>query len=404
MKKITSLIFSYLFFSVFPLIALEIQNKAESQITEIRGITFTISDATDINCNSATFNVSVTSDGNVSDKGVCYSSINAIPTITDNSISEGSGVGSFTVTLTNLSENTQYYARPYAIENDEVFYSEVKIFTTLVWNSSFTISDATDINCNSATFTVSVTSNCIVSDKGICYSSVNPDPTITDNSISKGSGTENFTATLINLERSTQYYARPYAIVNENISYGAVKTFTTLYEGVKINGILWATRNVAIPKTFTDNSEDAGMFYQWGSNVGWSSVNPLTASDGINIWRDLSETGNSWTSGKNPCPTGWRVPTHAEQQNLINSGSFWDELNGAVGLVCGSGDHTIFLPAAGYRNTSGGSLFYVDRLGNYWSSSPYSTTAFNMTFTDGKATPIYSYHRSFSFPIRCVSE
>ena len=404
MKKIANLFFSFLTFSIFPLIALEIQNEAELQISEIIGTTFTISEATNIKCNSATFNVSVTSDGNVSDKGVCYSSVNPNPTITDNSISEGSGIGNFTVTLTNLSENTLYYVRPYAIENDEVFYGEVKIFTTLVWNLSFTISDATNINCNSATFDLSVTSNCMVSDKGICYSSVNPNPTITDNYISKGSGAGNFTATLINLERSTQYYARPYAIVNEIVSYGNVKIFTTLYEGVSINGILWATRNVAMPKTFTENPKDTGMFYQWGSNVAWSSTDPLKASDGINTWRDLSETGNSWLSGKNPCPTGWRVPTNAEQQNLINSGSFWDELDGVAGLFCGFGDQVIFLPASGYRNTNGGSLLYVGRLGNYWCSSPYSTTAFNLTFINGNVTPIYSYYRSFSFPIRCVSE
>jgi len=31
-------------------------------------------------------------------------------------------------------------------------------------------------------------------------------------------------------------------------------------EGVVINGIRWATRNVDAPGTFVDNPEDAGMF------------------------------------------------------------------------------------------------------------------------------------------------
>jgi len=37
----------------------------------------------------------------------------------------------------------------------------------------------------------------------------------------------------------------------------------TYDEGVVINGVKWATRNVAAPGTFAANPQDAGMFYQW---------------------------------------------------------------------------------------------------------------------------------------------
>lgn len=33
-------------------------------------------------------------------------------------------------------------------------------------------------------------------------------------------------------------------------------------EGVEINGLIWATRNVDAPGTFAKNPEDYGMYYQ----------------------------------------------------------------------------------------------------------------------------------------------
>ena len=43
-------------------------------------------------------------------------------------------------------------------------------------------------------------------------------------------------------------------------------------EGVIINGVKWATRNVATLGTFAAKPEDAGMFYQWGHKIGWSTA------------------------------------------------------------------------------------------------------------------------------------
>ena len=39
-------------------------------------------------------------------------------------------------------------------------------------------------------------------------------------------------------------------------------------DGVVINGVRWATRNVDKPGTFAANPEDAGMLYQWNRKVG----------------------------------------------------------------------------------------------------------------------------------------
>jgi uncharacterized protein (TIGR02145 family) len=142
-------------------------------------------------------------------------------------------------------------------------------------------------------------------------------------------------------------------------------------EGVKIKGICWAECNVDMPGTFTSQPSDAGMFYQWGSNVGWSSTDPLWESDGINTWRNLSEFGNVWLSEKNPCPNGWRVPTEIECFSLWNTNNYWGTLNGVNGRFFGDEEPYLFVPAAGSRIYDG-SLHSVGTQGLFWSSNKIS--------------------------------
>ena len=188
-------------------------------------------------------------------------------------------------------------------------------------------------------------------------------------------------------------------------------TFNTLeLEGVLINGVRWAKSNVNMPGTFAAKPEDAGLFYQWGSNVGWSSTDPLTATDGINTWRDLSEKGNTWQTAKNPCPAGWRVPTETELNSLTNTTyvtRVWTTENGVNGyrLTDKTTNTSLFLPAAGGRFGSNGSLSGVGTYGNYWSSTPYNTTnAYYLYFSSTNMDPSYDYNKAFGFTVRCVAE
>jgi len=174
-------------------------------------------------------------------------------------------------------------------------------------------------------------------------------------------------------------------------------------EGIVINGVRWATRNVDMPGTFASKPEDAGMFYQWGSNVGWSSKDPLEASDGINTWRDLSEKGNVWKSDKDPCPPGWRVPTVSEWQSLVNAGSSWKTIKGVNGRVFGSDPNTIFLPAVTGRVINGKLDINVGSQGYYWSCTQDSNRIYRLNFTSGSITKDFSSCTD-SRAVRCVSE
>lgn len=91
----------------------------------------TTSSPTSVAASSATCGGNVTSDGGatVTQRGVCYST-SPNPTTSSQTVSGGSGTGSFTCSLTGLSTNTTYYVRAYAINSAGTAYGNQENFTT----------------------------------------------------------------------------------------------------------------------------------------------------------------------------------------------------------------------------------------------------------------------------------
>ena len=178
----------------------------------------------------------------------------------------------------------------------------------------------------------------------------------------------------------------------------------TYDEGVMINGVTWATRNVNNPNTFASSPEDAGMFYQWNSKVGWSSTDPLTSIPNGNTWITPWD-GNgavAWETANNVCPEGWRLPTKAELESL-GEGEW--TTTPADGLIFGSGDNTIFLPVAGRRNPVTNELHNVGVYGYYWSSEPISgTMSYNLVFGESYFSVNDEFRKACGFCIRCVKD
>ncbi|MGQ1946962.1 glycoside hydrolase family 16 protein [Geofilum sp. OHC36d9] len=67
------------------------------------------------------------------EKGVCYSVTNSNPTINDEIalISENNNIGSFTISLSGLTELTTYNIRPYLKVHDTTYYGRSQSFRTL---------------------------------------------------------------------------------------------------------------------------------------------------------------------------------------------------------------------------------------------------------------------------------
>jgi uncharacterized protein (TIGR02145 family) len=188
------------------------------------------------------------------------------------------------------------------------------------------------------------------------------------------------------------------------LSFSAVIA-TAQEDFILINGIKWATRNVDFPGTFAVNPEDAGMFYQWNRNIGWRAADPLINSNGETVWSSSTLSGDviTWEATNNICPEGYRVPTDAEIQSLITSGSQWTTLNGVNGCLFGSGGNAAFFPAAGYRYDYDGALNHAGSSGSYWSSSQSDRGACSLYFGSNGAGR-YCEYRIYGQSVRCVSE
>ena len=91
-----------------------------------------------------------------------------------------------------------------------------------------TTKTTTSITANSAVSGGDITNNggSEITEKGICWSK-NPNPTVTDNKISNGKGSEPFTSNITGLSGGTQYYVRAYAINATGTGYGSDVSFTS---------------------------------------------------------------------------------------------------------------------------------------------------------------------------------
>jgi hypothetical protein len=67
----------------------------------------------------------------ITDRGICWSSINQTPSIGDSRKNEGGGTGYFTSAITGLAPNTTYYARAYATNSFGTAYGNTLTFKTL---------------------------------------------------------------------------------------------------------------------------------------------------------------------------------------------------------------------------------------------------------------------------------
>jgi len=181
-------------------------------------------------------------------------------------------------------------------------------------------------------------------------------------------------------------------------------------QDVVINGVKWATRNVAAPGRFTAKIEDFGMFYQWNREKAWPATGNVTD------WDASSLTSTQWEIVNDPSPFGWRVPTSDEIETLFDSdkvSNVWTTKNGVSGrkFTDKTSGNSIFFPAAGYRFGSDGMLIGVGSYGGYWSGMQYENYGFPyyFYFDSEKADWLYGsnnmrwpYDRRGGFSIRAV--
>jgi len=197
----------------------------------------------------------------------------------------------------------------------------------------------------------------------------------------------------------------------DNVDEGLEYTDITPYEMVDLGlSVKWATCNVG-----ASSPEEYGDYFAWGEtepkeDCSWDTYKWCKgASSTITKYCDNPNYGYSGftdnKTGLDPEDDAatviwggkWRMPTRAEQDELINNCSWtWTNINGVYGRKVtskksGFTDKWIFLPAAGIRY--GTSLNSANSYGCYLSSSLSNTDkAAYVYFT---STDIYWYNFSY---------
>lgn len=350
-------------------------------------------------------------------------------------VQQRTGTYSYNPTLGNLVINTSESSREvynvqtlnattlvllYTNGDVEGFYTRVTGEKNDV--PSVTTTEATNVSFTTATVGGEVTSDggLMVTERGVVYGT-SPKPTTADTKLVSGKGKGSYSVALSNLKETTTYYFRAYAINSKGTSYGEQKSFMTknssdpaYYVDLGLS-VKWATSNVG-----ADSPEDYGDYFAWGetkpkSTYNWSTykwcqgaydkmTKYCTDSDCGTVDNktqlDLSDDAANANWGGS-----WRMPTHEEFTELEKKCSWtWATQNGVKGykVTSKTNGHSIFLPAAGYRNDS--SLFGAGVYGYYWSSSLYadfSGSARYQCFDSGSVDWDY-YYRDIGFSVRSV--
>ena len=169
------------------------------------------------------------------------------------------------------------------------------------------------------------------------------------------------------------------------------------------SGTKWCCCNVGATAP-----EGYGGYYAWGetsekSVYNWDTYQYGSSWDNVvNIGSDIAGTNYDVAHVRMGAP--WRMPSTAQQQELINNCSYlWTQQNGVNGiLVTGPNGGKIFLPAAGSRWDD--ALDNGGEYGGCWSSSlhpGYDGGAFYMVF-DSDSWDWYSSGRGSGLSVRAV--
>ena len=342
-----------------------------------------VSDITDTDA-SASAEILTTSDHlAITEKGFCYSSANAVPTVADTKKVSSKQGNDIAANLTGLTANTKYYICAYVVNDKGTYYGAVSEFTT---QKGVTIGNTfvSDITQTSATASAEILSDAgrEILEKGICYSATNSDPTYADKHVTSVAEGSLIVAAIEGLSSNLKCYVRGYVKNARGYHYGKVTSFVTPSEkaGEPIDlglSVKWASWNVG-----ASSVEEYGGLYGWGDPTGTATGKGPGVSAGGEI------SGTEYDIAQAKWGDSWRMPTKAEMEELLNKCiKTTATRNGISGLeFTGPNGNSIFLPNGGSRE--GTKIVFQGTDSYYWtgtgSSSSHGYTYEAYCMTDGR--------------------
>jgi len=204
---------------------------------------------------------------------------------------------------------------------------------------------------------------------------------------------------------------------------------------VRINGQIWMRHNLKADYNLDPDQNPSvrdliGNYYQFGRSA--VAATSSTGNGAISGWNTSSAPDGSWNSGtesnpvktsNDPCPSGFRLPTRMEYEELIknttasNIGTWTNSSTantiGAAKVFTSKTNPNVKLtfPAIGYRTAKDGQLTWRGGSGDYWTSSVSGSNLTRFSFVQNTVeirTSNYNQPNNLGktsgFTIRCISE
>jgi len=260
---------------------------------------------TSVTRNSVVCSGEVLSEGlaTVTERGFCWDTL-PNPTLAASNMAVGSGMGTFTATLTGLTAGTPYYCRAYATNAYATVYGETVTFTT----DANVAPSLMTVQVSSITDTSAIVGGLIVNDggvpileRGICWGLTDV-PTLTDSYVTTSTASDSFSCVLTNLTSASHYYARAYATNAVGTGYGDVVDFTT---------------EIGLPAVALDSITNIGSSY--------ATCHGALLTDGGDA---TAVVGLCWSA--NPTPT--LTDNHVEWNGTV--GAFQQIIGGIHDTLC----------------------------------------------------------------------
>lgn len=285
----------------------EVQTFTTAQITlpEVSATTIT-----DITKSSANASASITNNGggSIQEKGFCYSSVKATPTIADTkmvSTATGSGIAE---KIGELTEGTKYYICAYARNEKHLSYGDVTNFTTPIISKvslSSPVVSQVEITSAHVASTITIPQGAIVTEKGVCYSIDYPTPSVEQpHKIDASQGAE-ISLDITGLTEGAKYNVTTYARTKDGVFYSIAATFTTIQKYKPgVTGLITTAINDDNASFSATISNDGGLS-TLEKGICWS-----TESSAPDIEKHNKAIANSVGNSIIVAATGLKYNTH----------------------------------------------------------------------------------------------
>lgn len=369
----------------------------------------------------------------------------------------------FEVIFNDLTPNTPYKIRAYAIVNDSVHYGQIVEFSTMRDGPMTVTLSATDVTMNSARVNAEIlTLGDDVYERGFIIS--RNKYLSSPETIPCGSGSGTFNAEVAGLNPCTRIFYKAYATTSYGTYYGELSSFATYdvmidnrdgneYLYVPLGNQIWMSENMRyLPQVnlMNDGSEDSGSenephYYVYSySGTSVDEAKSLTLSQalgdvpaGTNMYSRFGVLYD-YNAAQSACPAGWHLPTDGEWTRLevylqnngfnsnhsfdcdynratnnytaksLSSNSMWysSDIAGAVGNRLDQNNSSgMALYPAGYRSSTGG--FYGLSSDSYcWSATAGADgNAIGRSYGSDNVGQISGeYLNSEGLSVRCVKD